>query len=99
MESTKGVIFLGVPHHGSNAAKYAEFLAGLTAAFRPTNENLLDVLKPDSEVLAAVTAGFHEMLKKRLRAGLFEIRLVSFFEELPMQKMGKSYTVSIYYNG
>jgi len=85
IDSTTGIIFLGTPHCGADAAKFAKFLSGLTSIFRPTDSKLLDVLKRDSEVLAIITADFHEMLRLR-GAEKPELMITCFTEEKPMQR-------------
>lgn len=49
---TKGVIFMGTPHRGSESTKYAELLAGVAkAVLRQPNNRLLQVLQKDSAEL------------------------------------------------
>lgn len=93
LDHTKGVIFMGTPHLGADAAKYAKFLSGFASVFKPTMSDIVRVLERDSEVLATITSDFHEMLRVRAKDGKKEIHLVCFEEELPMHKFGISHTV------
>lgn len=52
LESTAGIIFLGTPHTGSNLADWASILTNLSWIVRPTNKDIVNVLKPGSEMLA-----------------------------------------------
>ena len=47
-ESTKGFIFLGTPHHGSNLTLVGKLLS-LLGFWGNSNTNLLDVVKPGSK--------------------------------------------------
>jgi hypothetical protein len=86
IEKTSGIVFMGTPHLGADAAKYASYLTGLSSWFRPTNQDIVGVLERDSEVLANLTASFEEMLRKRRNERKKEPEMVCFLEEKPMQK-------------
>ncbi|KAK4451012.1 hypothetical protein QBC34DRAFT_459505 [Podospora aff. communis PSN243] len=49
--STYGIIFMGTPHQGSNAADLGSFLVNVASMFVPTNDRILKHLKRDSEWL------------------------------------------------
>lgn len=51
-ESTRGIIFNGTPHAGSELAKRAKIPATLLGLVRRSDPNLLSVLDTDSEVLS-----------------------------------------------
>jgi len=93
LECARGIVFMGTPHCGADAAKYLSFLLGFTSVFRPTNSNIVDVLKQDSEVLALISSDFHQMLISRQKQGKPDIKIRCFVEELPMQKAGISHTI------
>jgi hypothetical protein len=93
---TLGIIFMGTPHCGADAAKFAIFMASVTSIFRPTDSTLLGVLERDSEVLAIITSDFHEMLRLRREENhKSEPKMTCFFEELPMHKGPISHKVKI----
>jgi hypothetical protein len=51
-KATTGVIFMGTPHRGSGLEAYADLACKVAKwAFRRPNEQLLDVLQPDSDIL------------------------------------------------
>ncbi|KFZ04693.1 hypothetical protein V501_09060 [Pseudogymnoascus sp. VKM F-4519 (FW-2642)] len=50
--NTKGVIFLGTPHRGSDKTDFANIIANVAkVSFRQPNKQLVGVLSPDSDVL------------------------------------------------
>ena len=55
---------------------------------RRTNKQILDVLNPDSEVLANIQSEFHTMLRARANIGEKAIGIMCFFEELPVVGVG-----------
>ncbi|KAF2475988.1 uncharacterized protein BDR25DRAFT_278738 [Lindgomyces ingoldianus] len=85
---TRGIVFLGTPHHGSGLAQWAERLAKTIGVLKQTNPNILEVLKSDSEVLARVQDGFHTMVRSRNLERLPPIEITCFYEELPLVGIG-----------
>ncbi|KAH0562800.1 hypothetical protein GP486_002572 [Trichoglossum hirsutum] len=85
---TRGIIFLGTPHHGSGLVHWAESLAKAIGVLKQTNPEILAVLKRDSEVLKRVQNGFHTMIRSRAQDGLPPIEITCFFEELPLPGVG-----------
>ena len=57
------------------------------------NMNILEVLKPSSEVLENLTQDFHTMLRSREQAQNPSIQITCFVEELPVSKAGKEFMV------
>jgi protein SERAC1 len=91
LECTRAIAFLGTPHRGSDLASWAKIAGNLLDIAKRPNLNILDVLKPQSEVLRALTTGFHAMLKSRERYAI--IHIACFVEELAVTRLGKSFIV------
>jgi protein SERAC1 len=64
-------------------------MGNFAALFKTTNILLVEVLKPDSEVLARIQQEFHTMLRARADAGMPAIKITCFFEELPVHGAGE----------
>ena len=60
---------------------------------KTTNTDLLEVLKPSSEVLENLTQDFHTMLRSREQAQNPSMKITCFVEELPVSKAGKTFMV------
>ncbi|KAI8168729.1 hypothetical protein K4K49_012692 [Colletotrichum sp. SAR 10_70] len=88
LASTKGIIFLGTPHHGSGLAIWAERLSKSIGLIKQTNADIVQVLRRDSEVLARIQDSFHTMIQSRTKQGLSAIEITCFYEELPMRGVG-----------
>ena len=88
LRSTRGIIFLGTPHHGAGLARWAELLSRSIGLVKQTNSKIVEVLKRDSEVLARIQDGFHTMVMARSKEGLPPIEITCFYEELPLQGVG-----------
>ncbi|KAI9856827.1 MAG: hypothetical protein M1813_008764, partial [Trichoglossum hirsutum] len=89
LESTRGIIFLGTPHHGSGLARWAEMLAKSIGLIKQTNPQILQVLQSDSEVLARIQDSFHVMVRVRNQQGIRPpIEITCLFEELPLPGIG-----------
>ena len=69
LRATRGIVFLGTPHHGAGLAKWAEMLAMSVGLVKQTNPDILTVLKRDSEVLARIQDSFHTMIRARNQGG------------------------------
>lgn len=57
-ESTRGVMFMGTPHNGADAAKLALTIANIARTLTTINMNNLTLLKPGSEPLIEVSRRF-----------------------------------------
>jgi hypothetical protein len=88
LESTRGIVFLGTPHHGSALAQWAEMLAKSLGLIKQTTPEIVAVLKSDSEVLARIQESFHTMIRARNLNRLQPIEITCFFEELPLPGIG-----------
>lgn len=86
---TRGIIFLGTPHHGSGLARWAKLLAHAIGVIKQTNLDILEVLKRDAEVLARIQDSFHTMVRSRSSDGLEPIEITCFFEQLPLPGVGQ----------
>ncbi|MCJ1265678.1 hypothetical protein MMC22_005558 [Lobaria immixta] len=88
LHSTRGIIFLGTPHHGAGLAMWAEKLARSIGLLKQTSPQILAVLERDSEVLARIQDHFHTMIRSRNKDGFQPIEITCFYEELPLQGVG-----------
>ncbi|KAL2195759.1 hypothetical protein P885DRAFT_70379 [Corynascus similis CBS 632.67] len=76
LQSTRGIAFLGTPHHGSGLARWAELVSRHIGLFKQTNTEI-------------VADGFHTMVITRGDAGQGKIEITCFFEELPLRGIGQ----------
>ncbi|KAK0619529.1 hypothetical protein B0T14DRAFT_479768 [Immersiella caudata] len=88
LQSTRGIAFLGTPHHGSALARWAEFLSRSIGLIKQTNTEIVAILRRESEVLARIQDGFHTMVMARREDGLQPIQISCFYEELPLPGVG-----------
>ena len=85
---TAGIVFLGVPHHGSDLASWGKFGTQMVSILRRANKDIVRVLDPGSEMLREVQKGFHIVLRRR-KDERSEISITCFFEELPVFTVGE----------
>lgn len=85
---TAGIVFLGVPHCGSDLAAWASIGTRMVSILRRANKDIVDVLKPGSEILRLVEKGFRSILSLRQDEGS-KISVVCFYEELPVIGVGE----------
>ena len=78
---------MGTPHCGADKAKWGSVLGHLTEVVKTTNTSIVDLLVPDSEVLARIQQEFAAMLQVRQDKGLPKIEIACFFESLPYTVM------------
>lgn len=78
VSNTSGIIFLGTPHSGSNAASYGRVAYTLTKifAFQSANTKLLTALEKNSETLDRISTAFYQTLENYKN-----LRIASFSEE------------------
>ncbi|PMD43794.1 hypothetical protein L207DRAFT_456064 [Hyaloscypha variabilis F] len=88
LKLTRGILFLGTPHQGSNLTIWAEILAISIGILKQTNSEIIQVLKTESEVLARVQDSFHTMIIARAASGHEAIQITCFYEELPLPGLG-----------
>ena len=85
---TVGIVFLGVPHYGSDLAAWAGFGTRMISILRRANKDIVGVLEPGSEMLRVVEKGFHNILRLRKTEGS-EISVKCFYEELSVIGVGQ----------
>ena len=93
LECTKAIAFLGTPHRGSDLASWATIAGNMIKLVTRADTNILEVLKPSSEVLENLTQDFHTMLRSREQAQNSSVHITCFVEELPVSKAGKTFMV------
>jgi len=62
LEATEGVVFMGTPHCGSKWAEWGMVFTSVTKVVKNTNSAIVDVLRPESEVLARIQNEFQTMV-------------------------------------
>lgn len=87
-DCTKGIIFMGTPHRGSWMADWSKIPAQALGLVKSTNKSLLKILETDDQLLEAVQVDFWSMVRE-LREGGRRIEVTCFFEELPLDVVGK----------
>lgn len=88
LQSCRGILFLGTPHHGSGLAKWAEMIAKSIGVLKQTNSQIIASLESNSEVLARLQDNFHTLLRVRANNRLPPIEITCFFEENPLPGIG-----------
>ena len=74
-------------------ASWATVTGNMIKLVRSAKTNVLEVLKPNSEVLENLIRDFYTMLRSREQAEIPSIDIVCFVEELPVSKAGKTFMV------
>lgn len=89
LESTVAIAFMGTPHLGANLANWGSPISKLSNLLRKSNSEIVGVLQPGSEMLAAVQQEFHTMLDDRGRNNGKYISIYCFYEEVPYPGLGE----------
>ena len=90
LSCTHAIAFVGTPHCGGDLANWASVLSQLSNLAKRTNKAIIQVLAPDSEVLARIQQEFHTMLRARANEdGTAVPKMTCFFEELPVMGVGE----------
>ena len=80
-EATYGIAFFGTPHRGGNYAKLGDIAASITRGLlRNPSNTFMEALKKDSL--------FSDTLVEDFRHQLEDYYVLSFYETLPMEKLG-----------
>jgi protein SERAC1 len=88
MESTTGIIFMGTPHAGADLATWASVLTKLAKVAKHANQDIVEVLKPGSQVLAGLQQEFHRLLDRRKQDRKPPLKIFCIYEELPVTGIG-----------
>ena len=88
-DSAKAIAFLGTPHRGANLANWAAWLGTYTNIVKKTNQDIVNLLKPQSEVHDRINQDFHKMLLQA-QPQRKPLEIVCFFEELPVKGIGEA---------
>lgn len=80
-EHVSGIIFLGTPFAGSDAAKWGELVRQVFHIVKKTDQTTLRDLKEDSPRLAQLGIAFPETVRKRNETAR-KIKITFFYEQL-----------------
>jgi hypothetical protein len=86
LEATRGIVFMGTPHKGSNLASWGNTIAKYLSKVRAVNRKLLKTLEVNSEVLSGVEEEFQQLLQNPAYAR--KIKVFCFYEEQPVRAVG-----------
>jgi len=89
LESTVAIAFMGTPHLGASLANLGHPISKLSNLLRKTNSEIVEVLQPGSEMLAAVQQEFRTMLDDQSRNNNMYINIFCFYEEVGYTGIGK----------
>lgn len=87
-QNTVGIVFMGTPHLGADAARWATFATGIISAIKQTNVKIVEVLRPDSEMLASLQKDFQGVLRQRIDEHQ-PVDITCFYEQLPVKVAGE----------
>src|SRR5579871_4943003 len=88
LECTIGIIFMGTPHAGADITKWTPILMNLAKLVKNVNEDIMEVLKPGSQVLAGLQQEFHRLLARRAADNKSEFKIFCIYEEKPVVGIG-----------
>lgn len=86
---TAGIVFLGVPHCGSDLASWGKVGAQMVKLLRRSNTEIIGVLEPGSEMLRETQKSFHNILRLR-EDERSKISVTCFYEELACAPFGQA---------
>ena len=89
VECARGIVFMGVPHAGSDFAKWGGMLARSVGLIKQTNPDILRVLRDDSETLARISSDFGKMMRLRKEKKTTVPKITCFYEQLPLPGIGE----------
>jgi hypothetical protein len=82
--SSRGIVFLGTPHRGTDSASLLKVVASVARVALPSaNVDLIRNLEKDSQILDRMRDSFSRILDKR------RLTIWSFTEELPIRGVEK----------
>ena len=96
-QSTKGIVFLGVPHYGADLASWLKLGTRILGVLRRSNKAITGVLEPPSEMLRVTEKNFQEIIRIRKDEGT-EIFVTCFYEELAVIGVGEVIRTITYTN-
>ena len=82
---SKGIVFMGTPHHGADAASYGNFAARALKAIQmgtATNRNLISDLKKNSPALWQITQQFVERASTLMIKTFYELNKLGYMNSL-----------------
>lgn len=88
VNQTRGIVFLGTPHHGTAIARWAELMSPISPV-KQSSRAILQTMTRDSEVLARIQDSFHSIFVASSQGGLEPIQITCFYEELSTPWVGK----------
>ena len=89
VDSTAGVIFMGTPHRGSTWARWGSLGADFAHVVKDTNQAIVKLLRPDSEILFQLRDSFIKLIIRRAKQDRRALKIKCYFEELGMTLVGK----------
>ena len=92
---TTGIVFLGVPHCGSDLEAWATVGRRMVSILTRTNKDIVNILNPDSEMLHMVENNFHTILRQRKDD---PIEVTCFYEELAVKGIGEVADMHLFIN-
>lgn len=85
---TRGILFLGVPHHGTKAAFVASLLAS-TAYWRGSSTTMLEYMSESNPAVATLDKEFYEAYARPSQTREYSAPYLCNFLELRPERFGK----------
>jgi hypothetical protein len=86
-DSTRGILFIGTPHRGSDQAQWGGILASVLGYVKQDNAELVKRLNKEEPRLEVLQERFLKFLEIR-KEGQQPVNITCFFEELPVPVLG-----------